>query len=101
MRRNHARGKRESWDDMLRLQDAGEYPAAFARVRCPVLMLHGDADPHPGRMIHASLAPHVARLAYHELARCGHEPWRERWARGEFFRVLGAWLAEHAARRAT
>ena len=92
-----ARGNRESWHDMLRLQVEGVYPAAFARVTCPVLMLHGDADPHPGRPIHASLSPHVRRLEYHELARCGHEPWRERHARGAFFRLLGAWLAEHAA----
>jgi pimeloyl-ACP methyl ester carboxylesterase len=49
-----ARGHRESWDDMLRLQASGAYPAAFAAVTCPVLMLHGDADPHPGAMIRAS-----------------------------------------------
>lgn len=87
-----ARGHKETWDDELRLQAEGRHPAAFSAIEVPVLMLHGDFDPHPGRMIRASLAPHVRRLAYRQIARCGHEPWRERGARDEFFRVLKEWL---------
>jgi hypothetical protein len=50
-----ARGHAESWNDMLRLQADGIYPAAFAAIKTPVLMLHGDFDPHPGPLIRASL----------------------------------------------
>jgi pimeloyl-ACP methyl ester carboxylesterase len=88
-----ARGNAESWNDMLRLQRDGTYPAAFAAIDAPVLMLHGADDPHPGELVRASLAPHVARLKYVELKRCGHEPWHERHARGAFFALLRAWLA--------
>jgi pimeloyl-ACP methyl ester carboxylesterase len=90
-----ARGHEETWHDMLRLQEEGVYPAAFSAIRSPVLMLHGAADPHPGRMIRASLAPHVRQLEYREWARCGHYPWRERFVRDEFFAVLRAWLVGH------
>jgi pimeloyl-ACP methyl ester carboxylesterase len=91
-----ARANAETWQDMLRLQAEGVYPAAFASIRSPVLMLHGDFDPHPGAMIHATLAPWLAHLEYCELARSGHEPWRERHARDEFFARLRTWLARHA-----
>ena len=87
-----ARANRETWDDMLRLQAAGIYPAAFAAIEAPVLMLHGDFDPHPGRLIEASLRPHVPQLEYVEWPRCGHYPWIERHARDEFFAVLTGWL---------
>jgi len=30
------RGHLESWSDMVRLQEAGVYPAAFRSIRCPV-----------------------------------------------------------------
>ncbi len=94
-----ARAHRETWEDMVRLQDEGWYPAAFQAIRSPVLMLHGAADPHPGEMIRASLEPHLPQLEYREWPRCGHYPWLERGVRGEFFAVLGAWLDQQLAHR--
>jgi pimeloyl-ACP methyl ester carboxylesterase len=85
----------ETWGDMLRLQAEGVYPAAFAAIKAPVLMLHGTFDPHPGPMIRAGLKPHLPQLEYRELERCGHFPWLERWAHEEFFAVLHGWLAAH------
>lgn len=87
----------ETWNDMLRLQAEGVYPEAFVRVKSPVLMMHGDHDPHPGRMIEAVLRRHMPQLEYRELARCGHSPWNERHARDEFFAVLRSWLFRHLA----
>lgn len=86
----------ETWGDMLRLQAEGVYPAAFAAIHAPVLMLHGAFDPHPGGMIRAGLQPHLPQLEYREWERCGHYPWIERWAHEEFFAVLRGWLASHA-----
>lgn len=90
------RAHEETWHDMLRLQSEGVYPSAFAAIRSPVLMLHGDYDPHPGPMIRDSLKPHIPQLEYIELARCGHSPWLERVARAGFLKILGEWLTEKA-----
>jgi pimeloyl-ACP methyl ester carboxylesterase len=83
-----ARGHAETWNDMLRLQADGTYPAAFAAIAVPVVMLHGDFDPHPGRMIADSLRPRLPQLEYVEIGRAGHEPWRERGARARFLARL-------------
>jgi pimeloyl-ACP methyl ester carboxylesterase len=85
----------QTWADMLRLQRDGVYPAAFAAIGSPVLMLHGDHDPHPGALIRASLAPHLPQLEYCAWAHCGHRPWHERAVAAEFFAVLRAWLLTH------
>jgi pimeloyl-ACP methyl ester carboxylesterase len=87
----------ETWEDMLRLQEAGVYPDAFAAIRSPVIMLHGAYDPHPGRMIRDSLLPHLPQLEYREWERCGHSPWYERHVREEFFSVLENWFLRHAS----
>lgn len=87
-----ARAHHETWEDMLRLQAEGVYPAAFATIRAPVLMLHGAVDPHPGRMIRTVLARHLSQLEYYEWARCGHYPWLEKAVGDEFFAVLRRWL---------
>jgi pimeloyl-ACP methyl ester carboxylesterase len=94
-----ARGHEEAWKDMVRLQDAGVYPAAFASIRSPVLMLHGTHDPHPGRMIRDSLAPYLPHLEYREWERCGHFPWLEKAVCEEFFTVLREWLRGHGSAR--
>ena len=86
-----------SWDDMIGLQEGGTYPAAYAAVRSPVLMLHGDLDPHPGPMIRDSLRPHLPQLEYVELERCGHYPWLELRARDRFYEVAREWLLAKAA----
>jgi pimeloyl-ACP methyl ester carboxylesterase len=80
---------------MVRLQNEGVYPAAFASIKSPVLMLHGAEDPYPGQMIRASLVRYIPQLEYREWNRCGHYPWLEKAARDEFFSVLRNWLADH------
>lgn len=89
------RAQRETWDDMVRLQTEGVYPAAFARIGSPVFMVHGETDPHPGVAIRDSLAPFLDDLEYRELPRCGHEPWLERHAREEFLAIVREWLRAH------
>lgn len=90
-----ARAHHETWEDMLRLQATGVYPQAFETIRVPVVMLHGAADPHPGRMIRASLEPYLPQLEYVEWEQCGHYPWLEGAIRNEFLRVLVGWLQRH------
>jgi len=86
-------GHTETWSDMLRLQSQRIYPSGFADIIAPVLMLHGDYDPHPGPTIRDGLLPFIPHLEYFELPKCGHEPWRERHARDRFFEVLKEWLS--------
>lgn len=86
------RAFQETWNDMLRQQREGLYPAAFAAIGVPVLMLHGTEDPHPGGMIRDSLLPWIPQLEYVEWSRCGHYPWIEREVRDEFFHTLNRWL---------
>ncbi|MCL7453931.1 MAG: alpha/beta hydrolase [Anaerolineae bacterium] len=88
-----ARAHEETWQDMMRLQEAGVYPAAFTAIDAPVLMLHGAVDPHPGHMIEASLRAYLPQLEYREWECCGHYPWLEKAVRAEFFTVLRDWLA--------
>jgi pimeloyl-ACP methyl ester carboxylesterase len=90
------RAHQETWNDMLRLQEEGVYPAAFAAITSPVLMLHGAYDPHPGGMIRDGLLPWIPHLEYHEWERCGHNPWMERGVRDDFFARMEHWLLRHA-----
>lgn len=91
-----AQGYAETWEDMLRLQEEGVYPRAFTAIQAPVLMLHGAVDPHPGRLIDAALRPFLPQLEYREFEHCGHYPWLEREARGEFSAAVRHWIAQYS-----
>ncbi|MCK5114017.1 MAG: alpha/beta hydrolase [Phycisphaerae bacterium] len=86
------RGHSETWNDMLQLQETGVYPKAFTDIKSPVLMLHGDYDPHPGLRTRDLLQQYIPQLEYHELEKCGHSPWEEKFARDDFFAILHEWL---------
>ncbi len=88
-----ARGHDETWDDVLRRQAEGIEPAAFAAIHVPVLMLHGDDDPHPGPETRDLLRRFLPHLEYLGFPRCGHVPWAERHAREPFLAALSAWIA--------
>jgi pimeloyl-ACP methyl ester carboxylesterase len=92
----YARAHQETWEDMVRLQDEGMYPAKFSGIQVPILMLHGTFDPHPGRMILSSLNSYLPQIEYHEWDQCGHYPWLERAASEDFFALLRGWLLRTA-----
>lgn len=86
-----ALGHNETWNDVLRLQREGVEPARFTRISAPVLMIHGAVDPHPGPVTRELLRAFIPGLEYVEIERCGHEPWRERYARARFIRTVQTW----------
>jgi pimeloyl-ACP methyl ester carboxylesterase len=92
-----ARAHHETWNDMLRLQAEGIYPASFVSIKVPVLMVHGTFDPHPGPLIKSSLAAYVRQLEYQELEQCGHYPWLEKATAESFFSLVREWLDRHLA----
>jgi pimeloyl-ACP methyl ester carboxylesterase len=89
-----ALGHDETWADALRLQAEGVEPAAFASITCPVLMLHGDDDPHPGPATFEVLRRFIPRVEYRGFPRCGHKPWAESHASEPFLAALREWVGE-------
>lgn len=96
-----AAGHEQTWADMMRLQEEGVYPAAFAAIKGPVVMLYGNYDPHPGEMIFDGLRKYMPQLEYRQWEKCGHYPWLERAARDDFLAVLKAWLTANTSPRSS
>lgn len=89
------KGHDETWQDMMRCQEEGVYPQAFAVIKVPIIMLHGDYDPHPGRMTRDTLRKTIPHLEYREFEKCGHNPWLEKGAKEDFLAVLHEWIKRH------
>ena len=71
-----------------KLRRSGKLVALGNQIRCPVIAIHGDHDPHPAAGVQEPLARIVRDFKFILLERCGHVPWRERHAKDAFFRIL-------------
>jgi pimeloyl-ACP methyl ester carboxylesterase len=76
------------WSEARELRSSGGFVEAAGSVRCPVVAIHGDYDPHPTEGIREPLAAAISEFIFVLLENCGHRPWTERQARARFYEIL-------------
>lgn len=76
------------WTEAERMRSGGELLVHASRVRCPVLAIHGDYDPHPYNGVKIPLEKNMKDFHFHLLEKCGHEPWNEISAKNAFYDLL-------------
>jgi pimeloyl-ACP methyl ester carboxylesterase len=85
---------RRVWPAAARLRAEGTLLERTRELRCPVVAIHGDHDPHPAAGVREPLERTLPDFRFVLLDRCGHEPWRERHARDPFYALLRRELGE-------
>lgn len=70
--------------EAAQLRDSGQLLAEGRQIRCPIMVIHGDQDPHPLHGIVDALQDVVDGLDVRVLSQCGHMPWNELHARQPF-----------------
>jgi pimeloyl-ACP methyl ester carboxylesterase len=78
----------EAWTEALHLRRTGGLMALAKQVRCPVVAIHGDYDPHPAEGVERPLREAVRDFRFILLEKCGHEPWKERAAKDRFYEIV-------------
>lgn len=76
------------WKEAEKLRRSGKLLQLGESIKCPVVAIHGDYDPHPAEGVQKPLTYVLKDFRFILLKNCGHKPWIERQARGEFFRIL-------------
>jgi pimeloyl-ACP methyl ester carboxylesterase len=76
------------WPEAEEMRRSGRLLALGEEVRCPVVAIHGDYDPHPAEGVREPLSRVLRDFSFVLLGRCGHRPWLERAAKDEFYRIL-------------
>ena len=79
---------RNVWEEASELRSSGRLLEMGRKIRCPVVAIHGDYDPHPYEGVKEPLARVLKDFSFILLERCGHRPWVERAARDRFYSVL-------------
>ncbi|MBM3166629.1 MAG: alpha/beta hydrolase [Chloroflexi bacterium] len=76
------------WTQASKLRSTGELLKLGVKIRCPVVAIHGDHDPHPAEGIKGPLSRVLKNFRFILLKQCGHHPWLELNARDDFYRAL-------------
>ena len=85
------------WEEAAALRRSGALLALGRQIRCPVVAIHGEHDPHPAAGVRDPLARTLQDFRITLLERCGHTPWRERQAHERFYRIVHAEIASAAS----
>lgn len=76
------------WSEAQQMRQSGALLALGHEIRCPVVAIHGDYDPHPFEGIVTPLSRVVKDFRFILLPHCGHCPWYEKEARARFYELL-------------
>ncbi|MGB8657968.1 MAG: alpha/beta hydrolase [Candidatus Zixiibacteriota bacterium] len=76
------------WKDAAELRRSGKLLEMAKQIKCPVVAIHGDYDPHPAEGVRKPLTAVLKSFRFVLLKNCGHKPWIERQARDRFYEVL-------------
>ena len=76
------------WDEACELRKKGVLTRMAHAIRCPVIAIHGDYDPHPADGVKEPLLRECTDFRFILLKKCGHRPWIERNASEAFFEAL-------------
>ncbi|MHC4109837.1 MAG: alpha/beta fold hydrolase [Planctomycetota bacterium] len=76
------------WPQAAKLRSSGQLLELAKHIKCPVVAIHGDHDPHPAQGVQTPLSGILKSFRFILLNNCGHKPWIERQARKEFFQTL-------------
>jgi pimeloyl-ACP methyl ester carboxylesterase len=81
------------WEQASQLRSSGKLIELGRKIKCPVVAIHGDYDPHPAAGVAEPLSRILKDFRFVFLEKCGHRPWLERSARDRFYNILKQELA--------
>ena len=76
------------WQEADELRHSGKLLELGKKIRCPVVAIHGDYDPHPFEGVKSPLSRIIKDFRFILLKNCGHKPWIERDAKDRFYEIL-------------
>jgi pimeloyl-ACP methyl ester carboxylesterase len=76
------------WTQASELRKNGQLLEYGKKIKCPVVAIHGDYDPHPYHGVKEPLEKVIKDFRFILFPRCGHQPWIEVEMKEKFFEIL-------------
>jgi len=76
------------WGEAEKMRKENQLLCLTTKISCPVVAFHGDYDPHPWRGVKIPLEERILEFKFILLEKCGHYPWKEKFARELFLKKM-------------
>lgn len=76
------------WYEANNLRSSGKLLKFGKKIKCPVVAIHGDYDSHLADGVKLPLEKVIKYFKFILLEKCGHYPWKEKYAKGNFYKIL-------------
>lgn len=76
------------WEEAAALRKSGELLRQGRKLTMPVVVIHGEYDPHPLEGVIKPLEKVTSLQEVHILKKCGHTPWKEKYASERLIEIL-------------
>lgn len=76
------------WKEASEWRQSGKLLELGKRIKCPIVAIHGDYDPHPYQGVAKPLSQMIKDFRLVLMKNCGHKPWMERNSKNEFYEAL-------------
>lgn len=76
------------WADASEWRKSGKLLRLGKQIQCPVIAIHGDYDPHPREGVEKLLSQMIEDFRFILLEKCGHTPWKEKYAKDAFYKII-------------
>jgi pimeloyl-ACP methyl ester carboxylesterase len=82
------------WSEATEMRKTGKLLEFVKEVKCPVIAIHGDFDPHPANGVKEPLTVSLSNFRFNLIERCGHYPWMEKYGKDilykNFYKEMGS-----------
>ncbi len=76
------------WKEAAALRENNVLINSLKKINCKIGIIHGSYDPHPAHGVIKPLDELNKDYEYKLLEKCGHIPWKEKYAKDEFYKTL-------------
>lgn len=82
----------QALNEVIGMRKSGDLLKEAEKIKCLVVAIHGDYDPHPANGVKIPLEKKIVNFQFFLLEKCGHKPWTERYAHSKFFKLINSEL---------
>lgn len=76
------------WTEALQMRSSGKLIEVIKEIKCPVVAIHGDFDPHPAEGVKNPLTEILPNFRFNLIERCGHYPWKEKYGKDILYKIF-------------
>ena len=76
------------WSEASEMRKTGKLLEFVKEVKCPIVAIHGDYDPHPADGVREPLSAILTNFRFNLIERCGHYPWMEKYGKDILYKIF-------------